>query len=177
LANLSEIEKDIPGRIEAALYASGKALDADQLAKAAGISSRRRAITEARAIAKAVNHSLHAVEVVEYPGPRFAMQLKREFTSVARKFATKPLLSRGALKTLSYVAYYQPISSRELAQRRGPQAYMHIRELEDLDFIQGERSGRVRVFKTTSDFSEYFGLSVDPPVLKKQLESRNLTLH
>jgi segregation and condensation protein B len=177
LANLSETAKEIPIRIEAALYASGKALDGDQLARAAGITSKRRAIAEARAIAKAVNGSLRAVEVVEYPGPRFAMQLKREYTQIARRFATKPLLSRAALKTLSYIAYYQPISSREIAQRRGPQGYLHMRELDDLGLVHGERSGRVRVFRTTLDFSDYFGLSSDPQTLKRQLETRNLTLH
>ncbi len=39
--------KDVRGRIEAALYSSGRALDADQLASAAGISSKKRVTEEA----------------------------------------------------------------------------------------------------------------------------------
>ena len=43
-------DEEIRARIEAALYSSGRALDAEQLAKAAGISSKKRAIDEAKAI-------------------------------------------------------------------------------------------------------------------------------
>ncbi|MGH9920154.1 MAG: hypothetical protein ACRD6W_14975, partial [Nitrososphaerales archaeon] len=37
-------DAEIRARIEAALYSSGRALDAEQLAKAAGISSKKRAM-------------------------------------------------------------------------------------------------------------------------------------
>ena len=40
-------DQEIRARIEAALYSSGRALDAEQLSKAAGISSKKRAMDEA----------------------------------------------------------------------------------------------------------------------------------
>jgi segregation and condensation protein B len=169
-------DDEIRSRIEAALYSSGRALDADQLAKAAGISSKKRAMDEAKAIQSRMKSMLSAIEVVEYPGQRYAMQLKAEYTSVARKFATKPLLSKAALRTLSFIAYFQPISSGDLALRRGSQAYDHLKDLEEVGFLTMERKGRSRVYKTTTEFSEYFGLSVDPQTLKHQLERRALIL-
>jgi len=169
-------DDEIRARIEAALYSSGRALDADQLAKAAGISSKKRAMDEAKAIQSRMKSMLSAIEVVEYPGQRYAMQLKAEYTSVARKFATKPLLSKAALRTLSFIAYFQPISSGDLALRRGSQAYDHLKDLEEVGFLTMERKGRSRVYKTTTEFSEYFGLSVDPQTLKHQLERRALIL-
>jgi len=169
-------DEEIRARIEAALYASGRALDAEQLAKAAGISSKKRAAEEAKAIQAKIKSSLSAVEVVEYPGPRFAMQLKAEYTSVARRFATKPLLSKAALRTLSFVAYFQPISSADLALRRGSQSYDHVKDLEEVGFLAWERKGRSKLYRTTTEFSEYFGLSVDAQTLKHQLERRALIL-
>ena len=168
--------EEVRARIEAALYASGRALDPDQLAKAAGVSSKKRAVDEAKAIQARIKSAMSAVEVIEYPGQRFAMQLKAEYTNVARKFATKPLLSKAALRTLSFIAYFQPISSADLALRRGSQAYDHLKDLEEVGFLVWERKGRSKLFRTTTEFSEYFGLSVDAETLKHQLERRALIL-
>ena len=169
-------DQEIRARIEAALYSSGRALDAEQLSKAAGISSKKRAMDEAKAIQSRMKSMLSAIEVVEYPGQRFAMQLKAEYTYVARKFATKPLLSKAALRTLSFIAYFQPISSADLALRRGSQAYDHVKDLEEVGFLAWERKGRSKLYRTTTEFSEYFGLSVDAQTLKHQLERRALIL-
>jgi len=173
---MSETGKDVRGRIEAALYSSGRALDAEQLASAAGITSKKRAADEAQAIAAALKSALTAVEIVEYPGPRFAMQLKAEYTGVARKFATKPLLSKAALRTLSFVAYFQPISSSDLAARRSSSVYEHLKDLEEVGFLVWTKKGRSKLYTTTPEFAEYFGLSTDVPSMKRQLERRTMIL-
>lgn len=169
--------KDMVAKIEAALYASGRPLDASELARVAGTSSERKAVAIVREITKAVSSSMNAIEVVEYPGQRFAMQLRAQYTSVARKFATRPLLSRAALKTLSYIAYFQPIASSDLVLRRSSTVYQHLRELEEVGFILGERQGRSKVYRTTGRFAEYFGLSSEAGSMKRQLDARNLALH
>jgi segregation and condensation protein B len=173
---MSESEKEIRARIEAALYSSGRALDVEQLTKAAGITSKRRVIDEARSIAAIVKSSFRAIDIVEYPGPRFVMQLKPEYNVVARRFATKPLLSKAALRTLSFIAYFQPITGTDLVLRRGSQVYEHLNDIEEVGFIAWERKGRSKVYYTTQEFSEYFGLSTDVQTLKHQLERRTLIM-
>lgn len=170
------IPKVMVARVEAALYASGRPLDADQLSRVAGTASQRKAVAIAREIARAVNASMQAIEVIEYPGPRFAMQLKGQYTQVARRFATRPLLSKAALRTLSFIAYFQPISSSELVLRRSSTVYQHLKELEDVGFVAGQREGRSKTYTTTGRFAEYFGLSTDLTSMKRQLEGRKLTL-
>ena len=170
------LPRDVLARVEAALYASGRPLTVEEIAHVAGTSSERKATAIAREIARAINGHMQAVEVIEYSGPRFAMQLKAQYTQTARKFATRPLLSRAALRTLSYIAFFQPITSAELVLRRSSAVYQHLKELEDVGFVASERQGRSRVYKTTARFAEYFGLSADAPVMKRQLETRTLTL-
>lgn len=170
------ITKESLAKVEAALYASGRPLNVDEIAKVAGTSSDRKAVAMAREIAKSVNGSMLAVEVVEYAGPRFAMQLRAKYTQTARKFATRPLLSKAALRTLSFIAFFQPIAASELALRRGSTVYQHLKDLEEVGFILAERQGRSRAYKTTARFAEYFGLSTELTTLKRQLESRTLTL-
>lgn len=169
--------RDAAAKVEAALYASGRPLSVDEIARLAGTSSQRKATALAREIAKRVDGSLSALEVVEYSGPRFAMQLKAKYTQTARRFATRPLLSKAALRTLSFIAFFQPIGSGDLALRRGSTVYQHLKELEDVGFVVGERKGRSRAYRTTGRFAEYFGLSTDLPTMKRQLESRTLALH
>jgi len=178
---LSEAVKELPpkevlAKVEAALYAAGRPVSADEIAHVAGTSSERRAVAIAREVARTVNGAMQAVEVVEYAGPRFAMQLKAQYTQTARKFATRPLLSRAALRTLSFIAFFQPITAADLVLRRGSTVYQHLKELEEVGFVMGERLGRSKAYRTTTRFSEYFGLSADVATMKRQLENRTLTL-
>jgi segregation and condensation protein B len=168
--------RDVLAKVEAALYAAGRPLTVEEIGHVAGTASERKAVAAAREVARAVKASMVAVEVVEYPGPRFAMQLKAQYTQTARKFATRPLLSRAALRTLSFIAFFQPISAAELVLRRSSTVYQHLKELEEVGFVVGERQGRSKAYKTTPRFSEYFGLSSDLGTIKRQLESRTLSL-
>ena len=170
------LPKELVAKVEAALYAAGRPLTAGEIAKAAGTASERKAVAIAREIAKSVNGNMQAVEIVEYNGPKFAMQLKAKYTQTARRFATRPLLSRAALSTLSFVAFFQPITTSELVLRRGSTVYQHLKELEEVGFIAGERQGRARAYNTTARFADYFGHSTEITTLKRQLENRTLTL-
>lgn len=131
-------------------------------------------MTLARALAVQVTRGLKALEVSELPGQKFVLQLKAEYTSIAKRFASKPLLPDSTLKTLSHIVYFQPITANELAKRRGPPAYRHIKELDALGFIVSEPAGRTKVYTTTPAFAEYFGLSQDPATMKQQLASTKL---
>ena len=170
------VPKDVLAKVEAALYASGRPLSLEEIAHVAGTASDRRATAIAREVARTVNGAMQAVEVVEYAGPKFAMQLKGQYTQTARKFATRPLLSRGSLRTLSFIAFFQPISAAELVLRRSSAVYQHLRELEDVGFVVGERQGRSKNYRTTARFADYFGFSSDVTTMKRQLENRTLTL-
>jgi segregation and condensation protein B len=177
---LSEAKEPLPkemlARVEAALYAAGRPLTVEEIMHLAGTSSERKATAAARELAKNVNTALQAVEVVEYTGPKFAMQLKPQYTPTARKFATRPLLSRASLRTLSFIAFFQPISSAELVLRRSSTVYQHLKDLEEVGFVVSERQGRSKFYRTTGRFAEYFGLSADLTTMKRQLESRTLTM-
>jgi segregation and condensation protein B len=104
------------------------------------------------------------------------MQLKPQFAKVAKRFSMKPLLPQSTLKTLTYIAFFQPITSQDLAEKRGPQVYQHIKQLEQMGFIEGEPSGKTKIYRTTPAFAEYFGLSQDVEQLKKELQAKAMKL-
>jgi len=80
------------------------------------------------------------------------------------------LLSAGPLKTLSYIAYRQPVSQKRVIQVRGQHAYGHVKLLKDMRLVGAERSGRSMTLRTTDYFADYFGLTQDTATMKRELK-------
>ena len=99
------------------------------------------------------------------------LQLKTDFIKPASRVSQKPLLTQGPLKTLSYVAYHQPVEQREVALARGSQSYRHLKMLEDMGLIKRVKEGRTKIISTTQDFADYLGLSTDRTSMRRQLRS------
>ena len=95
--------------------------------------------------------------------------MKPEYSSSVRKYASKPLLSRATQKTLSYIALEQPISSKQLLEVRGSGVYAQLKELRQLNFIEHQSVGRLRIYSTTEKFQKYFGIEGDVTALKQKL--------
>ena len=111
-----------------------------------------------------------ALEILSLKNERYVLQVKEQFTHLIKKLVNRPLLSSGPLKTLSYIAYRQPISQKRVIDVRGQHAYGHVKMLKDMGLIMSERSGRSLALKTTDYFADYFGLTTDTLVMKKDLK-------
>ena len=166
---MQERDLEMLSRIEAALYASGRPLSIDELQKASGTDSANKAVKMARELAQKINSTMHALEIVELHDGSFVLQLKLRYNNVVKKFATRPLLSHATLKTLSCVAYMQPVTSKQLAEIRGSQVYVHLKTLLQSGFLTYQKLGRLRIYQTTKKFQDYFGMDDDIEKLKKKL--------
>src|SRR5206468_6695964 len=96
-------------------------------------------------------------EITELADGTFVLQLKPHYSPLIRKFAQRPLIPTSALKTLSYITYEQPVSSKRLVHIRGSQVYTHLRTLKQMGFIELESVGRAKTYRTTKKFRSYFG--------------------
>lgn len=150
-------EEEMMARIEAALYAAGKPLSIKEIQQAAGTNSSSKAAKLARVIAKKINENMQALEVLELEDGSFVMQLKLQYNNIVRKFASKPFLANSVLKTLSCIAYMQPVSAKQLVEVRGSQVYAHLKLLVQTGFVKYEKVGRNKVYRTSRKFQEYFG--------------------
>jgi len=157
--------------LEAALYVAGRPLDLKTLGSVLKTRSKRKVQKLARTLIKEYKERNTALEILELEDGRFVMQLKAEYTPMVRRISTRPLLPTGPLKTLSYIAYRQPVLQKQVIEVRGSHAYRHIKQLVDAGLITRERVGRNIVLKTTPYFADYFGLSHDIKTMKKQLKS------
>ena len=164
-----EGENEATARIESALYSSGRPLSVEELIRASGTESRPRTLAILDSLIKKTKNVFAAIEIVVLPDGNFVFQLKPEYSSSVRKYASKPILSRAVQKTLSYIAYSQPISSRQLVEVRGSGVYSQLKELRQLNFIEHQNAGRLRIYSTTQKFQKYFGIEGDMDVLKQKL--------
>jgi segregation and condensation protein B len=159
-------------RIEAALYSAGRPLKIEELIRASGTESRTKTYNIINDIMKKSKSAFKAIEIVTLPDGSYVFQLKPEYSSTVKKYASKPVLPKATLKTLSYIAYMQPISSKQLVETRGSGVYSHLKELRQLDFINHQNVGRLKIYTTTEKFQKYFGIQGDVENLKERLFSK-----
>ena len=167
-----EDEGEATARIEAALYSAGRPLKIEELIKASGTESRTKTLNLLNNIMKKAKTAFKAIEIVTLPDDSYVFQLKPEYSATIRRYASKPILPKATLKTLSYIAYMQPISSKQLIETRGTGVYSHLKELRQLDYIEHQNVGRLKIYTTTTKFQKYFGIQGDAESLKQRLFKR-----
>ena len=156
--------------VEAALYVAGRPLDLNELCQVIGSRSKKKAQKYADTLMQEYNARNTALEILALKDERYVLQVKPEFTPLIKKLVNRPLLSAGPLKTLSYIAYRQPVSQKRVIDVRGQHAYGHVKLLKDMGLIISERSGRTMALKTTDYFADYFGLTHDITAMKRDLK-------
>jgi segregation and condensation protein B len=159
-------------RLESALYSAGRPLSIEELIRASGTESRNKTMSLLDSIIKKTKNAFISIEIVILPDGNYVFQLKPEYSSSVRRYASKPILARATQKTLSYIAFEQPVSSKQLVEIRGSGVYGHLKELRQLNFIQNQNIGRMKIYSTTEKFQKYFGISGDADVLKQKLFKR-----
>ena len=156
--------------LEAALYVAGRPLDINEICSVLSTRSKKKAQQLCQDLMLQYSSRGSPVEILELKDERYVMQVKAEFTPLVKKLVNRPLLSPGPLKTLSYIAYRQPVTAKRVIEVRGQHAYGHVKLLKDMGLVAAERNGRAIVLKTTDYFADYFGLTQDTSTLKRDLK-------
>jgi segregation and condensation protein B len=164
-------------KLEAALYSAGRPVDMESLKQVVGTKSDkviRKLIGE---LSDRYRARRSALEIKSLPGERAVMRLNEEYDKRVKRFTNRPLLTSGPLKTLSYVAYHQPVSQIQVVADRGTHVYSYLRMMEEMGLITRERpNGQGYVIETTPYFADYFGLSHGPLKTKVQLRQMFSTM-
>jgi segregation and condensation protein B len=156
---------------EAALYVAGRPLGLRTIGRISGTRSKDRILKTAGHLREKYQTYDSSIEILELKNHRFVMQLKPEYSRKVRKLSLQSMLTKGPLRTLSYIAYYQPILQTKVVEARGSHAYQHMKLLEEQNLIQKQIAGRTKTVRTTTFFADYFGLSHDPGALKRQVKN------
>lgn len=167
---VSKIDKEMV-KLEAILYASGRPIEIEKLKGVLKTSSRKRVLNLIRELANIYEARGGALIIEELPEDMVALKVREEYSEVAKAFASKPLLKPGPLKTLSYIAYHEPVEVREVLSRLGKRAQSHLRTLEEMALITREEGDEGLILRTTRYFADYFRLEAEKGDPKQQLRS------
>lgn len=157
--------------VEALLFASNRPVDLRTLMRATGWRSRRELVRLVEELKREYDEQGRAFTVSELPGDRYLMHLRNELLPIVRRYQRRSLLSPGTLRTLSFIAYHQPIEMSAVAAVRGSRAYVHVKELEELGLVEVERKGRSRVLRTTQLFAMLLGVEGSVTKIKRVISS------
>ena len=157
--------------LEAALYSAGRPIHVDDLKSVVGTRSEKVVRKLVGSLAERYSTRGGALEVILHVDGRASMQLNEDYDSMVKQFNNKPLLTVGPLKTLSYVAFHQPVDQRQVVADRGSHVYGHLRMMESMGLIHRERTERRSFTVTTTPyFGDYFGFSHNPAKSRLQLK-------
>lgn len=121
---------------------------------------------------------------INFLGNTFKLTTKKEHKEYYQKLLENPesnILTQAALETLAIIAYNEPITRIEVDEIRGVSSSQMIRKLVAKGFVKevgrSEGIGRPILYKTTSEFLDYFGLSTiaDLPKFEDFVSDNNET--
>jgi segregation and condensation protein B len=157
--------------LEAALYSAGRPLELEDLKYVVRSTSERTVKKLVGQLAQRYRRRGGALEIATHSDGRVSLQLRESFDDMVKQFNHRPLLRVGPLKTLSYIAFNQPVDQRQVIADRGTHVYGHLRMMENMGLIHRERTvDRSFIITTTAFFGDYFGFSHSPDKSKLQLK-------
>jgi segregation and condensation protein B len=162
---------DLVLRIEALLFAGGKPMSVKELTDALALSDFRPAQHALRTLQHTYENRQTAMEVRKF-GDRYALQLKESYVPTAHSVMAIEMAPR-TLKTLTLIAYHQPVLQSVLVRMIGEIAYEEVPKLRADGFIRAEPKGSTLELTTTKHFAEYFGIgSTNPDEIRRYLEQK-----
>lgn len=196
--NISEKETDfepvdnVPGALEAALFAMGDAVEISRLASVMGVSAgdvmKAYSVLQAR-----YDEADSGIRIVQLDD-KLQLCSKNQYYDVLVRLVNMPkkhILTDVLLETLSIVAYKQPVTRLEIEQIRGVSCSHAINKLIEYNLIAEvgrlDAPGKPILFGTTDDFLRSFGISSmdELPVVsadkiedfkRQAMEEANLTI-
>ena len=150
--------------IEAILFATGRAVTGEEIARALAIEEEEAAALCA-AFAEEWNSREHGTEIVRLEDAWQMCTRKEYYTPLITLEMTprKPRMTEALLETLSVIAYRQPVTKGEIERIRGVSSDHAVNRLVEFDLVRelgrAKLPGRPILFGTTEEFLRVFGVS------------------
>ena len=161
---------DAKGAVEAALFSMSENITVSEIVERTGLPEAevRHALIDLR---REYDERGSAIMIAKF-GSEYRMMLRTEFSEYTGKFA-RAEMTGGMMRTLSTIAYNQPVLQSELFKTPGGRTYDDVKELIDMGLVAGKKSGQTLELTTTKKFSEYFGIgSTKVADIRKWIEAQ-----
>ncbi|MDH7506911.1 MAG: SMC-Scp complex subunit ScpB [Candidatus Thermoplasmatota archaeon] len=149
--------------VESVLFSAGKPVSINEIRETTNLSLEKIKATLDELIQdyNVTRKNETSMEIVK-AGDKFAMQVKKEFTDQSI-MVTKPEIDTSLLKTLTLIAFHQPLKQSNLRRMIGTKAYEHVDQLTAMNLVSSKKHGATEMLTTTKFFPEYFGIDSTKP--------------
>ena len=161
-------------KLEAILFAGGTPLSVKELTEKAGESDFRAVQRALRHLVRTYSSRQTSLEIRRV-GDRYALQVREEFLPSVHSVQPIEILPR-TLKSLTLIAYHQPMLQSVLVKMVGEYAYQEVAELQSFGLIRAEPKGSTLELTTTGRFAEYFGIGSNRPEQIREFLAKKLGL-
>lgn len=159
--------------VESVLFSAGKPVSISEIQTATNI-PRKKVVDALESLTQTYNIDRKkdtSIEVIK-AGEKYTMQVKKRYFDQSIMVA-KPEIQNYLLKTLSLIAFHQPIKQSNLRRMIGPKIYDHVDLLTEMKLINSKKHGSTEMLTTTKLFPEYFGInSTDPKDIREFLAKK-----
>jgi segregation and condensation protein B len=153
--------------VESVLFSASKPVSVNEIKEATSLSRNQIKTTLEELIQdyNVTRKNETSMEVIK-AGDKFIMQVKKQYAEQS-VMISKPEIESNLLKTLTLIAFHQPVKQSNLRRMIGPKAYDHVDELVGHKLIHTKKHGATEMLTTTKLFPEYFGInSTNPDEIK-----------
>jgi len=149
--------------IESVLFSASKPVSINEIKEATGLTPNtiKKTLDDLIEDYNVKRKNETSMEVIK-AGDKFAMQVKKRYSEQSIMIS-KPEIEGNLLKTLTLIAFHQPLKQSNLRRMIGTKAYEHVDELASMKLISAKQHGSTEMLTTTKLFPEYFGISSTNP--------------
>ena len=149
--------------VESVLFSASNPVSVNEIKESTGLSSQRikKTIDDLIEDYNVTRKNETSMEVVK-AGDKYTMQVKKQYADQTIMVTDRDIENH-LLKTLTLIAFHQPLKQSNLRRMIGTKAYEHVDELSDLKLINSRKHGTTEMLTTTKLFPEYFGIDSTNP--------------
>jgi len=154
------VDEAVKKQVESVLFSASTPISVKEINEIINISSP--IISAAlRSLRKEYNERETAMEIVRI-GKKYIMQVSETFSDQSMMIVP-PAIDDDTLKTLTLIAFHQPIKQSNLRRMAGEKIYEHVDFLSDLGLIYAKQYKSTEILRLSPRFFEYFGIEARNP--------------
>ena len=147
--------------VESVLFSASQPVSITQIKEATGLSRKKIRDLLTTLMEEYTTTRQSAMEIIK-AGEKYVMQVKEEFHE--QSFQVTPTeMDDSMLKTLSLIAFHQPVKQSNLRRMAGEKIYQHVDDLTTMHLIHTKKHRNTELITLSKRFPEYFGLDVTKP--------------
>jgi segregation and condensation protein B len=147
--------------VESVLFQATSPVSVKEIVENTGLTSKtvRKNLKE---LIKDYNEKKDTSMEITKAGRKYTMQLKEEYADKTMMVAD-PEINENILKTLTLIAFHQPVKQSNLQRMIGNKAYEHVDQLTSMKLVNSKKHRNTEMLTTTKKFPEYFGIESTKP--------------